>query len=92
LSSPWNQPKLIAKALSECDRRELDDIDALLHFCRTQFNGPLHAAPVLFTVYCTVLAYLWNDGVIGEDHLKTHGKLLRDCVKQSAKVLRKQSN
>jgi hypothetical protein len=91
MSSPWNKSKLIETALDEQDRRDVADIQALLHFCTVQFKGPRSAMPALSTVLCTILAELYMRGEINDRGLKDQAATLRNSAKQIAKVLRKQS-
>jgi hypothetical protein len=92
LASPWIKPKLIEMALTERDRRDIEDMDALLHFCTTYFKGPRHAAPPLFTVFCTVLAELYLKGEMNDRGLKDQATMMRDAVKRLVKSLRRASN
>jgi hypothetical protein len=89
MSSPWNKPKLIAMAQAEQNRRDFEDTDALMQFCQNRFKGPRHAAPVLFTVFCSVLAELYEKGEFSDRALKAQGTMMRNCVKKLAKTLRK---
>jgi hypothetical protein len=89
VASPWNKPKLIEMGLSERDCRDVEDINALIQFCMSQFKGPRHAAPALFTVLCTILAELYIKGEMNDRGLKDQGPMMRDCVKKLVKAMAK---